>query len=209
MQNSTESLVCPHCQLKLCKSEISNLWRTVHSLKDSVARLESKLANSQPVPVQSVKPVANKPVTNVTSLQSSNQLANPAQSILSDCKFNLVIKGIKEPSGGTARSERYKHDFNEAFSLLFKLDNDIYPMSVRDCSRLGKFKVNSRYPRPILVKLTYSMDVHSILSQWSNLPEGIVIKADMSIAEQKSESLLLKEQYCLIQSGTDKPNIKI
>ena len=53
------------------------------------------------------------------------------------------------------------------------------------------------------------MDVHSILSQRSNLPEGIVIKPDMSIAERKSESLLLKERYCLIQSGTDKRDIKI
>ena len=209
LQNSAESFVCLHCQLKLCKSEISNLWRTVHSLQDSVARLESKLANSQPVPVQSVKPVANKPVPNVTSVQSSNQLTNPAQSILSDRKFNLVIKGIKEPSSGTARSERYKHDFNEALSLLSKLDGDIHPMSVRDCFRLGKFKANSRYPRPILVKLTRSMDVHSILSQRSNLPEGIVIKPDLSIAERKSESLLLKERFCLIQSGTDKRDIKI
>ena len=179
----------------MCKSEISNLWRSVHSLKDSIARLESKLANSQPVAVQSVKPVATKPVPNVTSVQPSNQLANPAQSILSDRKFNLVIKGIKEPSGGTARSERYKHDFNEALSLLSKLDNDIHPMSVRDRSWLGKFKANSRYPHAILVKLTRYVDVHSILSQRSNLPEGIVIKPDMSIAEWKSESLLLKEQY--------------
>ena len=82
-------------------------------------------------------------------------------------------------------------------------------MSVRDCSQLGEFKVNSRYPRPILVKLTRSVDVHSILSQRSNLPEGIVIKPDMSIAERKSESLWLKERYCLIQSGTDKHDVKI
>jgi len=31
----------------------------------------------------------------------------------------------------------------------------------------------------------------------------------MSVDERKSESLLLKERYCLIQSGTDKHDIKL
>ena len=127
----------------------------------------------------------------------------------SDRKFNLVIKGIKESPAGTTRSVRSKHDFGEAFSVLSKLDGDIHQVSVRECFRLGRFKEHSRYPRPILVKLACSMDVHSILSQRSSLPKGVVIKPDMSADEQKSESLLLKERYRLIQSGTDKRDIKL
>ena len=68
LQNSTESFHCPHCQLRLCKSEISNLWQTINSLKDSVTRLESKLVNSQPVPVPSVEPVASLLVPNGTTI---------------------------------------------------------------------------------------------------------------------------------------------
>ena len=117
----------------------------------------------------------------------------------SDSKFNLVLKG----------SERTKHDFNEALSVLSNLDGDIHPMSVRDCFRLGRFKERSRYPRPILVKLTHSVDVHSSLSQRSNLPEGVIIKPDMSMDERNSESLLLKERYHLIQSGTDRRDVKL
>ena len=75
LQNSTESFHCPHCQLRLCRSEISNLWQTINSLKDSVTRLESKLVNSQPVPVPSVEPVASLSVPNGTTIQPSIQPA--------------------------------------------------------------------------------------------------------------------------------------
>jgi len=98
----------------------------------------------------------------------------------SDCKYNLVIKGIKESPGGSAKPDCKKYDFNEALSILSKLDGDIHPMSVRDCFRLGKFRENSHYPRPVLVKLTRSLDVYSILSQRSKIPEGIIIKPDVS-----------------------------
>ena len=59
--------------------------------------------------------------------------------------------------------------------MLSKLDGDIHPMSMRDYFRIGRFKERSPYPRSILVKLTHSMEVHYILSQQSNLPEGVII----------------------------------
>lgn len=123
----------------------------------------------------------------VKSLQASvacleSKLVNPlVQSV--EQKFNLVIKGINESKGGTTRSARNKCDFNEAFSVLSNLDSDIHQVSVREYFHLGRFKEHSRYPHPILVKLTHSTDAHSILSQRSNLPEGVVIKPDMSAKE--------------------------
>jgi len=68
LQNSKDSFLCHHCQLKLYKLEISNLRQLVDSLKDSVIRLEDKLGTSQPVvvsplePVPSFEPVVNTPV---------------------------------------------------------------------------------------------------------------------------------------------------
>lgn len=70
LQNSTESFHCPHCQLKLCRSD---LWQTVNSLKDSVTRLESRLDDSQPVLVQST----DLPVPSITPVPPPVQPATP------------------------------------------------------------------------------------------------------------------------------------
>jgi len=47
LQNSKDPFLCPHCQLKMHKLELSNLRQLVDSLKDSVAHLEDKLGTSQ------------------------------------------------------------------------------------------------------------------------------------------------------------------
>ena len=52
------------------------------------------------------------------------------------------------------------------------------------------------------------MDVSSILSKRSDLPDGITVKTDMSIQEQLTECLLMKERWTLIQSGVNKKDIK-
>ena len=65
--------------------------------------------------------------------------------------------------------------------------------------------------RPVLVKLTHSCDVSNILAnldKLSNLP-GISIKPQMSPKERNTESILLRERYILINSGTSKSDIKI
>ena len=53
------------------------------------------------------------------------------------------------------------------------------------------------------------MDVSSILSKRSDLPDGITVEPDMSIQEQLTERLLMKERWTLIQSGVNKRILKL
>ena len=68
---------------------------------------------------------------------------------------------------------------------------------------LGKFKSNQSRPRPILVKLQRTIDATTILVNRTSLSSPIFIKPDMSPAEQKIESILLKERWLLIEGGFD------
>lgn len=72
LQNSTESFHCPHCQLKMYKLEINNLWQTVESLQASVEHLEGCSL------VHSVEPVSNVSASNVPlfSLQNSQLISH-------------------------------------------------------------------------------------------------------------------------------------
>ena len=60
-----------------------------------------------------------------------------------------------------------------------------------------------------IIKLTRTIDVISLLSNHSSLPNNISIKPDMSQAECTTESLLMKERWRLIQTGIDCKSIKI
>ena len=67
----------------------------------------------------------------------------------SDCKFNWCFWYT---SSGTNHSERVKHDVKTSVSILSKINSDINTSLIRDCFRLGKYKLN-------LVKLNRAMDV--------------------------------------------------
>ena len=54
-----------------------------------------------------------------------------------------------------------------------------------------------------------AMDVSSIQSKRSDLPDGITVEPDMSIQEQLTERSLMKERWTLIQAGVNKKDIKI
>ena len=138
-----------------------------------------------------------------------NRVTCPLNIQLPDRRYNVVVYGIQECPSGTSKSERNKHDVNNVLPVFSKLDNEIQPFSIRDCLRLGKYKVRSQRPRPILVKLNQTMDVSSILSKRSDLPAGITVKPDLSIQERHIEAMLLKERWSLIQSGVNKREIKI
>ena len=86
-------------------------------------------------------------------------------------------------------------------------DESFQSHSISDSFRLGKFSIDRRRPRPILVKLLRSSDVSNILSKISlTLPYSI--KSDLSLEERKRESDL-KERWSLIQSGNERKFIRI
>ena len=94
-------------------------------------------------------------------------------------------------------------------SVLSGVDNAIQSQSIKDVYRLGKFKPDPKRSRPILVKFIRAADASSILSKKGSLSRPLVIKPDLSPEERLRDSVLLKERWSLIQSGTPRGDIKI
>ena len=141
-------------------------------------------------------------------LPKENRVHSASRSSVSDSKYNLVIYGIPDCDKGTLRFRRLETDTINVPTVITNLDSSIHPQCVRDCFRLGKYNDNGR-PRPILAKLSQSADVSSILSKRGSLNKPISIKPDLSLEDRRLEAILLKERWSLIQSGTNRRNIKI
>ena len=80
---------------------------------------------------------------------------------------------------------------------------------IRDCVRLGNYNVDCN--RALLVRLTWYYEAVLALSQSHKLSKwpGIFIKPDFFQDERSIQSLLLKERKKLIDSGTERKNIKL
>ena len=110
---------------------------------------------------------------------------------------------------GISRHDRFHSDLSSAAEVFSEVDNTIQGQSIKDCFRLGKFSAEARRPRPILVKFIRSADASSILSKRGSLRQPLFVKPDLSRAERVIDSLLMKERWNLIQSGTERKHIKI
>ena len=154
------------------------------------------------------------PQTNLPSLETvrqatkGKQVHSVSRSSVSDRKYNLVIYGILECDKGTPRSRHLETDTINVFTVITNVDSSIHLQRVRDCFRLRKYSDNGR-PRPILAKLNRTADVSSVLSKWGSLNKPIYIKPDLSLEDRCLEVILLKERWSLIQSGTNRRDIKI
>jgi len=99
---------------------------------------------------------------------------------------------------GTPRHRHLKHDAEKVTKIITEGENSISPLSIGDILRLRKYHESSR---PILVRLTSTIDVSLLLSKERSLPKDIRIKSDTTREERLTESLLLKERWSLIQAG--------
>ena len=120
-----------------------------------------------------------------------------------------MVYGVKESPKGTLRHERAQKDYEEAFEILSSIQQLQSDVSIRDCSRIGKY--SPKVTRPLLVRLLRACDASLILRNVTQdaLPNGIAIKRYMSPTERQSESILLEQRWKLAQSGVDKTTIKI
>ena len=88
---------------------------------------------------------------------------------------------------------------------------DIPSQAIRDSVRLGRYTEGRNHP--LLAKLNRSCDVLSILASWQKLVQsetpGVFIKPHQSPYERSTEATLLRQRKLLVQSGTDKKDIKI
>ena len=108
----------------------------------------------------------------------------------------IVIKHVSRMYSGPQICERIMYKTRKIFLTIYNQEYII--------------NSNDRH-RPVLVKLTRSCDVSNILAnrgKLSNLP-GISIKPLMSPKERNTESILLRERYIVINSGTSRSVIKI
>ena len=224
-EDGDDPFYCPRCHLTLQEQQLLELKLTIDGLKKEVTDLKADI--SQPNEVSRSQNI-NKESQPATQLASSShktpdtgntqqQAATTMKSnkpggedkTREDRKFNIVIYGIQECSKGTPRNERLAHDLDKVTNLVTQGENSVSPLSIRDLLRLGKYHDQSKNPRPILVKLNRTMDVTTLLTKARSLPKENKIKPDMTQEERLIESLLLKERWSLIQSGTERKAIRI
>ena len=146
------------------KSTIDNLTQEVTALKVSASPI-NEVINPQGSSPKSQLDTQSTPVVSVTNRQT--QSATTAKKFdkaddkaQGDRKFNVVIYGIIECSKGTPRNERLTHDLDKVTSIVTEGENSINPLSIHDLLRLGKYRDQSTKPRPILVRLTRTIEYH-------------------------------------------------
>ena len=219
LSTSDQPFHCPRCLLSHQSAELRALKKTVEDLSREVLHLKhlilpsTNCGNPPPKPsfpsdrpsqkLQSASSIPSQP-----SSLPSQQSRSPATYAPVDRKFNIIIFGIPEQPQGSSRFMRSQNDFNAISTTISKVENDSnHKSSIRDCHRIGKYQ--SSRSRPILVSLNSTADVRNILSINRSLSSSVSIKPDRSPAERKTESVLLKERWRLIQTGTDRHSIRL
>ncbi|XP_065895940.1 uncharacterized protein [Dysidea avara] len=216
LQEGEDPFYCPHCRLSIQENQLQELKSTIDNLTQEVTALKvsaspiNEVINPQGSSPKSQLDTQSNPVVSVTNRQT--QSATTAKKFdkaddkaQGDRKFNVVIYGINECSKGTPRNKRLTHDLDKVTSIVTEGENSINPLSIRDLLRLGKYRDQSTKPRPILVRLTRTIDVSLLLSKAKSLSKDIRIKPDMSQEERLIESLLLKESIlCITETWLSK-----
>ena len=110
--------------------------------------------------------------------------------------------------------KRLSDDIKSVSETVHSICPDLSSQSICDCTRIGKY--SEERTRPVVARLTRVQDVYKILANRHKLPRSpnnvksyVSIKPFMTKTERLTESTLLKERRALIESGTDRRDIKI
>ena len=216
-----------YCNTHDCNSRIKNIvseWiQTRHSsqIEEVVVDLTKQYLSSEHGALQKAVSDLSSRIDKLQAqeLELSSQIKTTSKALVTHTdrsksqnvsrKSNVVVYGVEECSPKTPKSVRLQSDSNAVSKVFSSTDVHIEPNQVVDCFWLGKFKSNQSRSRPILVKLQCTIDATTILANRTSLSSPIFIKPDMSPAEQKIESILLKERWLLIEGGFDHKSIKI
>ena len=214
-EESDEPFYCPHCRLASQDKQLQELKSMVDVLSKEVVSLKS-MASDQQAPKSPSSTPQQRPLqeSQTISAAAGKQTQPPtitktSPSSRGDRKFNVVVYGINECDKGTPRHERLNHDLHKVTTIVTEAKTNINPLSMRDLLRLGKYRDNSKKPRPILVRFNRAVDSSLLLSKASALPKDIRVKPDMSKEERLVESLLLKVRRQQIDKGIERKHIKM
>lgn len=219
LSKSIKPYQCPHCKVNVLESEVSSLKDLVKNLSSDLSMVTNELTSLKEqvkckpsqIDEQQVQP-SFQPQSADNGIRGQNKPEMERQSSTSDRadrKMNLVLFGIDECIEGTRRHMRVRQDFERAGSVLSQIEPSVTEANIRECYRLGKFKVG--ITRPLLLKLNRLVDVNSILSGRQKLSTSpkVRIKPDLTPDERKVEQLLLVERRSLIKSGKERRSIKL
>ena len=235
LTNSSEPFVCYVCYQRSQLIVTNQLRSEVAHLKDEISKLAGQLAQLSSAPVlQDETTVSHLPTRNINKSgcgsnapthvsalkQSVNLSASPSASNSAnverkanavDKRFNIVIYGLVECPKGSPRHVRLSHDTDLACKTIKSVCPDLSDYAVCDCVRIGKY--SDQRSRPLIVRFARSCDAVNVLSNRHRLSKvdcpNVSLKPFMSIAERKTESILLKERRALIDSGVERKYIKI
>ena len=201
------------CLLSQQCAKLSALKKTVEGLSREVSHLKnlvSPLTNCDDPPPRSSVPF-DRPNSQPQSVPAnpshcsshpSQQSHSPAAYVPVNGKFNVILFGIPEQPQGSSRFTRSQNDFSAISTTTSKLESDSnHKSSIRDCRRIRKYQ--SSRSCPILVSLNSTADVRNILTISHSQPSSASIRPDRSPAERKTEFVLLKERWRLVQTGTE------
>ena len=229
ISSSADPFQCPHCSLNNQAAEIDILKKAVMDLTQRISDLEKHLHQADPN--QSVRSISDPPDRSLSGQSSPTQSSvegvaprrvgkvpyksqspqSPLKSGVVDYnnrQLNVVVHGIPECNKGQLRKQKWVSDLKNVSNLFNESSAAVPKSAIRDCRRLGKFSDSSSRPRPILVRFN-SCNVVMDLLQKRSLFSPYVIKSDLPADARLREKMLLKERWNLIQSGTNKSDIKI
>ena len=140
-----------------------------------------------------------------------NSVTERASVSADDCKFNVIMYGIEECKKGTPRHVWMNNDTKSTSETIQEVCPDNTCQAIRHCVRLGRYTEGRN--QPLLVKLNRSCDALSILANRHKLLQSstpvVFTKPHQWPHERSTEATLLCQRKLLIESGTDKKDIRI
>ena len=186
IKDLTEPYYCPHCLLSDQKKEIASLKDVVQSLKLELAALTTRPSEHSFSAKNKDKEVLSEvssrrseiPQSTYSLRKKDSPLTQSRSSINSGHKFNFLFLASKNVHAqGTARHLRTTKDLEAITSILSTVDHMFTTTTIRDCSRLGDYKINSN--RPVLVMLNGSFAVSSVLFKKSRLCNSLIYPSNL------------------------------
>jgi len=194
-------------------TEIENILGTFKSETNTKMNEFEKKLNNLIRTLDSVEE-KSKNVCNTNSTVSPEpnaaKLETNKRSVYPSLKYQIRIRGIDEAPDSLSYIDRQKYEIEQVEKILNHMNKN--NCKICDCFRLGKYNKNMHKPRSLLVTFASVWDRNIVIqsaSSLSNYSSEIFITPALSPQDMEKEKQILKKRWELIQSGTDRKQIRI